>query len=154
MGYFLLMLIGIGIFYWRRSRRTPKRSLYAAECYLKTEEPVPLCGAPDVIWLEDGKRLAVEDYKSRKRRKVYDSDVIQLSVYRLILLNTQSKPVSDYGYISFHNGSRKKVRLLSEGEVVRLVKRYQGILAGQKTPKACRQPAYCRYCPHQKHCKS
>ena len=73
--------------------------------------------------------------------RVYESDIIQLSVYRIILLHQYNVPVANYGYVrtvtETSTGERVryiKTKLLSERQVVKLWRRYQSIRSGQVTP--------------------
>ncbi|AJQ27563.1 hypothetical protein JBW_02217 [Pelosinus fermentans JBW45] len=68
---------------------------------LKINNPIPLCGKPDVVWKTRDGTLIVGDYKSRENQQVYESEVIQLSVYKLLVERTQKRSVADYGFIHF-----------------------------------------------------
>lgn len=144
----LIIILGLG---WHHFRRKPKLVPYLLEYFLKINDPVPLCGKPDVVWINSKGRLIVGDYKSRKRPKVYDSEIIQLSVYRLLLEQTQDKRVADYGYIHFKTKS-VKVKLLSKTEVVRLYYRYWLIMDGKTAPREVSGTRYCQYCSHASQC--
>lgn len=119
------------------SSKEVKRLFDNAVCFLNeqtimTRYPVPLHGKPDqVLRLEDG-RLVVLDTKNRERVIVYFSDLVQLSVYAVILKN-QGHKVCPYGVIRIpHNplDEYRAVKLLKEKEVVALYHRYQAIKAG------------------------
>lgn len=141
------------IAYYIFSRRRRSLSVYFTERPMEMTDPIAVCGTPDVVWIE--KRtgtLIVGDYKSRASQQVYDSDVIQLSVYRLLLRHSQRKPVADYGFIHFHNGRRKRVKLMNERDVIRLYERYIDLITGKATPKRVCRPGYCRYCSHVRLC--
>ncbi|MDU2065403.1 MAG: PD-(D/E)XK nuclease family protein [Sporomusaceae bacterium] len=137
-------------YFWHRS--AAKLVLYRTEWYMEIVDPVPLCGAPDVVWRSRNK-LIVGDYKSRSSCKVYPSDKIQLSVYRLLLKKNQKMPVADYGFIHFANGRKETIKLYSEKEILQLVKRYSAIRAGKIKPEKKCDAFYCRYCSHQGRCK-
>ncbi len=151
MSVILLLLVVAVIYKWYRAKRKDKLMPYRLEHFLKITRPVPLCGKPDVVWLNRQGTLIVGDYKSRLHHQVYDSDIIQLSVYRLLLEKSQQKPVADYGYIHFQ-GHSIKAKLLSEREVIALYHRYSQIIEGQvKSEKtACKN--FCKHCSHQKIC--
>lgn len=150
-GVFWLLLCG-AVYLWYR-RRQDRLTVYRLEPYLKIREPIPLCGAPDVVWRRKGSStLIVGDYKSRANHRIYESDIIQLSVYRFLLLHTQEKAVADYGYIHFNDGSRRRVKLLREKQISKLYERYRKVLAGNIEPaKVCRNE-YCRHCSHRAIC--
>lgn len=150
-GVFCLLLCG-AVYLWYR-RRQDRLTVYRLEPYLKIREPIPLCGAPDVVWLRKGSStLIVGDYKSRVNRRIYESDIIQLSVYRFLLLHTQEKAVADYGYIHFSDGSRRRVKLLREKQLGKLYERYRKILAGAVEPEKVFPREYCRHCSHRAIC--
>ena len=121
---FLLVVIIIILYWWFRTRRKPKLSPYMLEKSLKITDPIPLCGTPDVVWKARDGTLIVGDYKSRNNQQVYQSEVIQLSVYRLLVERTQKKPVADYGFIHFKDRKIVRVNLITEEEVVTLYQRY------------------------------
>jgi CRISPR/Cas system-associated exonuclease Cas4 (RecB family) len=150
---FILLLSVILLFYFITRQRKQALYIYSTEQYMKMADPIALCGALDVVWIEKSTgMLIVGDYKSRDSRQVYDSDIIQLSVYKMLLQHTQNKPVADYGFIHFRNGHRQRVKLLSEKQIVSLYRRYMEIMKGHVKPKVkCRQ-GYCRYCPHRELC--
>lgn len=85
------------------------------------------------------------DTKLRQVNHIYESDIIQLSVYRVILSHKYKAPVAKYGYVrtvvETADGDRVryiKTNLLSEKEVVKLWHRYQSIRSGQvKTSCSC-----------------
>lgn len=81
------------------------------------------------------------DTKLRQINHIYESDIIQLSVYQVILSHKYKVPVAKYGYVRtvVETADGDKVRyikttLLSEKEVVKLWHRYQSIRSGQVKP--------------------
>jgi CRISPR/Cas system-associated exonuclease Cas4 (RecB family) len=153
MSFFIAVIV-IAFYLWRRSRRRPKLSPYMLERFLKITNPVPLCGKPDVVWEAHDGILIVGDYKSRKNHKVYQSEVIQLSVYKLLVEKTQNRPVADYGFIHFKNRHMVKVNLMKEKEIIALHHRYWSIKDGRIKPCMAETPNYCRYCSHNEKCSN
>jgi CRISPR/Cas system-associated exonuclease Cas4 (RecB family) len=151
MSVILLLLAVAMIYTWCSSKRKDKLRPYMLEHFFKITQPVPLCGKPDVVWLNRQGTLIVGDYKSRLKPKVYDSDIIQLSVYRLLLEKSQQKPVANYGYIHFQ-GNSIKVKLLNEQEVIALYHRYWQIVTGQVKSEITTCKNFCKHCSHQKIC--
>lgn len=139
------------LLYWYR--RGQRLSPYQLETLLRIEEPVPLVGKPDVVWINGRGDLVVGDYKSRAHDTVYPSEVIQLSVYKLLLEKTQKRRVKNYGYIHFSGGRKEKVKLLKEKQVLALYRRYQALLAGKVEPRQRETEQYCRYCSHRQECR-
>jgi hypothetical protein len=120
---------------------------------MRITDPVALCGTPDVIWIRGDGMLVVGDYKSRENRQAYDSDIIQLSVYRLLLQRTQKKPVANYGFVHFRNGGgRALVKLMSAKEVIALYHRYLNVIDKKCNSCIAGNRNYCRYCSHQHEC--
>ncbi|XER07559.1 hypothetical protein SRRS_31520 [Sporomusa rhizae] len=141
----------ITIYLWIKNRRKEKLRIYLIEPYVKIDNPIPLCGAPDVVWINKQETLIVADYKNRFN--VYDSDIIQLSVYRLLLEKTQRNKVARYGFIHLKNGKRVKVDLLSNDEVIKLYHRYQGITGGTVRTRYTNSAGYCQYCRYAGNCR-
>ena len=141
------------LFCWRRHQRNSKLTPYMLEHFLKITDPVSLCGTPDVVWITGSGKLVVGDYKSREHfRQVFDSEMIQLSVYKLLLEKTQPKPVANYGFIHFKNRRKVKVKLMSERKVVKLYYRYWQVIDGKDRPCRTDNEHYCKYCSHNDRC--
>lgn len=151
MSFLVLLLAAFILYKWICSRKKAKLTPYMLEHLLKITDPVPLCGKPDVVWMNRKGILIVGDYKSRCDHKIYDSDVIQLSVYRLLVEKTQQKPVASFGYIHFKEASRK-VKLLSEQEIIDLYRRYWKVMEGQGKPNKAESTSYCQHCSHESRC--
>lgn len=130
---------------WQHYENMP-RALRTATVFLNEEEvstrlPVPLHGITDQVFKTGRDKLIVVDTKTREQFRVYTSDIIQLSVYGLILsVKHQGKfAVSPHGYVRVvvdAGGAKEQVRyirvkLLPESEVVALWKKYQAIKKGE-----------------------
>lgn len=152
----MLLIIGfaliVGTYFWRRSRRTAKLSIYLADHYMKIDEPIPICGTPDVVWIDKDGVLIVGDYKSRESCQVQDSDIIQLSVYRVLLERTQRRPVSNKGYVHFKDGRRVRVTLLDEKAIIALYNKYQKIITGKGRARCTNKSGYCQHCSYMDIC--
>ncbi|GMA99328.1 PD-(D/E)XK nuclease family protein [Pelosinus sp. IPA-1] len=149
---FLIVVAVITIYWWLRSRRKPKMSPYMLERFLKITDPIPLCGKPDVVWKTRNGILIVGDYKSRENQQVYESEVIQLSVYKLLIEKTQNIPVADYGFIHFKNKYMKKVHLMKETEIIALYHSYWDVVNGEVEACVASNENYCQYCSHKHKC--
>ena len=150
-----LLLVFIALFFcylWINNKRKNKLKIYSIEHYMKMDNPIPVCGAPDVVWIDRQETLIVGDYKSRYNGKVYESDIIQLSVYRLLLEKTQAKKVAPYGFIHFKNRLRVKVDLLSSDEVISLYRQYQDVTGGTVKAHCTKNKGYCKYCEYLGSC--
>lgn len=148
----MLLTLGIALltafYFLLRNYRKAKLSIYLTDHYMKINEPIPICGTPDVIWIDQAGVLIVGDYKSRQSCKVQQSDIIQLSVYRVLLEHTQRRSVSNEGFVHFKNGRWIRVKLLDERAIIALYQKYQNILDGKGNARCTHNSNYCQYCSH------
>ncbi|EPS8934101.1 hypothetical protein ACVJEA_002742 [Vibrio cholerae] len=134
---------------WWKSENMPyelrSATLFLSEQDISTTQPVPMHGRVDQVYQTKNGVLIPLDTKLRQVNHIYESDIIQLSVYRVILSHKYKAPVAKYGYVrtvvETADGDRVryiKTSLLSEKEVVKLWHRYQSIRSGQvKTSCSC-----------------
>lgn len=61
--------------------------------------PVQVSGRVDQVYQTPAGVLILVDTKTRRYHSVYTSDIVQLSLYAMILLHTGSSPVSRTGYV-------------------------------------------------------
>ncbi len=122
--------------------------LAASEVSVFCVSPVPLHGRIDQLFQLPSGKCVILDTKYRPDRTVYDSDLVQMSAYRLILQNCRYQNafhrhrMETYGYIRFVNENDNgdfeiryvRVDLLSNKQVVELWKRYQRIHYGLIPP--------------------
>lgn len=127
---------------WWKSENMPyelrSATLFLSEQDISTTQPVPMHGRVDQVYQTKNGVLIPLDTKLRQVNHIYESDIIQLSVYRVILSHKYKAPVAKYGYVrtvvETADGDRVryiKTNLLSEKEVVKLWHRYQSIRSGQ-----------------------
>ncbi|MBG9433307.1 hypothetical protein I5772_22220 [Klebsiella pneumoniae] len=134
---------------WWKSENMPyelrSATLFLSEQDISTTQPVPMHCRVDQVYQTKNGVLIPLDTKLRQVNHIYESDIIQLSVYRVILSHKYKAPVAKYGYVrtvvETADGDRVryiKTNLLSEKEVVKLWHRYQSIRSGQvKTSCSC-----------------
>ncbi|MFC1337329.1 MAG: hypothetical protein G8D89_20865 [gamma proteobacterium symbiont of Clathrolucina costata] len=113
----------------------PLSLLEGAVCFMneqniKTLTPVPLHGRVDQVFkLRDG-RLLILDTKVRERVKAYPSDIVQLTVYAIIL-KYQGHNVCPFALLRFPLPDNKAaylyVNLYPESKIIALYQRYQAI---------------------------
>lgn len=116
---------------WASEENMPHRlmmsRLFLSETPLSTRTPIPLHGTPDQVFMARNGQLLLVDTKVRGRHRVEKADIVQLSVYRVILAHTHiGRPVASFGYIRTvvpnaplrHRARYHKVRLLSESAVI------------------------------------
>ena len=80
--------------------RTAK--LVASEQHYRCQKPVALSGTPDQVYRLLEGALVVVDTKRRPRARVYDADIAQLSIYRVLLAAQKAfrgQPLAAYGYV-------------------------------------------------------
>ena len=158
-----------GLFKWASKRRwlarenlpleLAKASIWAVEKFIYCNSPVYLSGKADRIFLTLNKQLCVVDTKTHKQKKVFQSDIIQLSVYAFILRHNRRinwhYAVAPFGFVRLDNCSGVaylKVKLLSDEALISLAQDYLTIRDGKQQPKYCRNPTFCRNCSYRYRC--
>jgi CRISPR-associated exonuclease Cas4 len=105
-----------------------------------------------------GGELLLVELKTRKRDAVRMSDVIELSVQRIVVQDQTKEPVSSTAWVVVENantGVRKphKVHLLGTEEVGALTERYRFVMTGLiRRPSPSPSQAMCRNCGHLARC--
>ena len=138
---------------WAISERLPwelrDAIIFLNERDIATRSPFPLHGRPDQVLQLRDQSLVILDTKTRDYVFVHLSDIIQLSVYAVIL-SGQGYRVRPYGYIRLvlRNTEPKKVRyvkvrLLKTKQIQKLWLRYWK-LADRKTKAQCTGSKICR----------
>lgn len=128
--------------------------LWLAEKQIKCETPVPLHGKPDQVFRLRNGKLVVVEVKTRSR--VFRSDIMQMSVYRTILVSS-GEDVADYGYIRTVTaaGERFLRRPLYEPRIVVAAwKRYHEMKAGAVMPARSSFKRLCSTCGHRDRCNA
>jgi hypothetical protein len=128
---------------WWNKENMPRKlrgaSLFMNESDISTCTPMALHGRVDQVFKTKSNVLIPVDTKTRDSVRVYKSDIIQLSVYQLILkkiYGTKFK-ISNEGYIRIVVEEGKKeiisyipVKLISEKKIQNLYHRYKAIKDG------------------------
>lgn len=101
---------------WRNAENMPielqRAVVFMNEQDIHMTEPVRLHGRVDQVYLTNSRLLVAVDTKTRNRHRTYASDVLQLSLYGVILRQS-ALPVANYGYIRtvvYLSDARKSVR--------------------------------------------
>lgn len=88
---------------WFEDERMPamlrNAVLYMNEKSISMAKPVHLEGRVDQVYLLESGMLMPVDTKTRDRHVVYDSDIMQLSMYAMILAYTTNRTVCDAGFV-------------------------------------------------------
>lgn len=121
---------------WHRAEAMPGElrtaELVLSECPIWTYTPLPLQGVPDQVYEALNGDLILVDTKNRRVPRVYFSDIVQLSVYRLILRHTRFAPVAGrsvrgYAYVRCQWGRAVQylpAQLLADEQVLAFALRY------------------------------
>lgn len=135
--------------------------LVMSEQAIATTAPVPMHGKPDEVYCFRRVLIPLET-KTRKRIEVRASDVVQLSVYAVILRHMQdphgllpTRRIAKEGWLRIVTPKEtvfRPVKLLSEEDVVLLWHHYHAIRAGEQEPERAIHPGICRHCGHAGRC--
>lgn len=131
--------------WWRWGKR-----VFAVERLIVLHHPIALSGAPDLVLQRWGGELVVHDLKNREQDKVFESDAVQLSLYRFLLEKSTGRRVSDVGWIRVRRKGRAEdvelpVQLWGDDRVIDLWQRYQRMRAGAET-KTTQHAGLCQRC--------
>ena len=159
IAFVLLVALATYIWFLRKGRPSAampselaEAKLWAAEKEIFCTSPVPLHGKPDQVFLLLNGQLVVVDVKSHAR--AYPSDIMQMSVYRVILLSAGHR-VADYGYIrAITPGGEKFIKrnLFETRVVITAWTRHHGLIDGLISPSLTKIQALCKTCGHRGRC--
>lgn len=152
---FAFLIIAVILFYafYAKSRKTPSSTpneadripveLQGAKCVMSEQnisvrKPTALHGRVDQVFEMKNGRWVVVDTKRRNYNRVFPSDIVQLTVYAVILANN-GHPVVPYGYVRLVNqagvATYKKVTLFTADTVVALRERYLALKYNKVSPR-------------------
>ena len=143
---------------WERRERRPmalrQGRLFMSEREIRSRHPVPLVGRPDQVYrLSDG-TLCVVDTKRRNTARVYAADVLQLSVYGVILRALHHR-VSDAAFVRVVTPQGIEyvpVTLYTTEAVVNVWHRLMGLRGGVLIPSCPVHASLCKGCGHVRRC--
>lgn len=106
--------------------------LLFSEQPLWAHKPVPLYGVPDQVYLTHDRELVLVDTKNRSRPRVTLKDVVQLSVYLVILRYARhpaivGRAARPYAYVRCETNGKVQylaVRLLNTEQILHFVRIY------------------------------
>lgn len=160
----LLLLVGLVLLWWARTKREETGLPHGRVIYDDTgawqECPRPLfsrryllAGKPDYIVAQDEDLIPVEVKPRRSAEKPYDSDVLQLAAYCLLIEETFGKAPT-HGILKYSRATfaieytpRLRRQLLDTMEDMRLD------LGAEKVPPSHDSPRRCHACGHREHCE-
>lgn len=132
--------------------------LIYVERLFRVSAPVSLTARIDRAYRLPSGVIVLVELKTRWINLPCRSDVVQLSVQRLVM-EGQAQAVAPYGYVVVKRPSRAspytahRVELMSGADLVALVHRREDILAGRVRPRHAARPDTCRTCAFRSECE-
>ena len=111
-------------------------------------------GALDQLYRLTNKQHVLTDTKTRNDVRVYKKDIVQISVYRTILVR-KGYDMADYAYfriVTPEGVFYSKQKLLTEAQVVVEYDRTQQVLTRKVDPKYAAHKGMCTGCAQQSNC--
>lgn len=160
-----ILLLGFAVWFWRQrhrdaraeweaSERRPallrKARLVMSEKPIRCRQPVPLHGRVDQVYALKSGELCIVDTKARRIPRVYPSDIIQGSVYAMILRNT-GHTIHGTAYVRQTWEGRIRYlpyELLSDEQVIQLYDHRADLLKHPESARLAIHPALCQHCGH------
>ena len=132
-------------------------SLAYAEQTFSLDHPIKLIARVDRAYRYKGK-LTLMEYKIRRVERVFMSDVIELSVQKMILELASGTKVNNYGFVVVEHpdiaGRRAmKVFLLNHKQIIALYHRRMALLNQTITADHTESSSQCRRCEFLMECK-
>lgn len=162
-------LAGVALFRLRltRARRVELASrpedladanLVYMEERFRARRPIPLVARIDRAYrVADGAIVLVE-LKTRWKSRAYATDVIQLSVQKMVIEGQTGQRVATHAFVTVREptgtdaGRSHRIELLERSEVVALYQRRQDIIAGKVAPRYAGSSKACRDCAFRERC--
>ena len=142
---------------WVKSENIPielqEARLLQSEEPISTNSPRKMHGIPDQVYLSKINTQIIVDSKTRNKLVVYDSDIVQMSVYKLIL-ESNGHHVSSYGYFRIVTPGETryfKKSLLNSKQVIFKYDRTKAILSGNTIAEKA-DTGKCFNCTQKKNC--
>lgn len=148
-------VVAAALAWWLASRFRERD--FSRETPYAINAPFPLSGIPDLVRQERWGELVIHDLKTRARAVWFESDKIQLSLYRLLVERATGRRVRPVGYIRVRAPGKADqelaVPLYGEAELIALYDRYIALLSGQEQARWAKSSALCSLCGfNQKQC--
>lgn len=133
-----------------RPRELANAELVYMEKLFRIREPIRLVAKVDRVYrLPEGSLVLVE-LKTRRRDRVYPSDIIQLSAQKLAIEHQTGAVIDPYAFVSALGRNRKmrshQVRLLDAATVVDLYRRREAIFTRRVSPAYASSESACPGC--------
>lgn len=133
-------------------------TLVASERLFRCKHPVALSGTPDQVYRLQNGSLVIVDTKRRRRATVFDADIAQVSLYRVLLQNQsrfRQQSFAEYGYLRLVTSAGvhyEQIPLWTPEQVVQLHRRYWSLREGLTAPQGATFAGLCRQCGHRQRC--
>ena len=157
---------------WRRSletnaARTERASRPAAlrdaelvymERLFRVSTPVGLVAKLDRAYRLPSGVIVLVEFKMRRSNQPSLSDVIQLSAQRMAVMGQTGQSVASYGYVLVKTPAPRvlptahRVKLITDEQVVALVRRREDVLAGRVLPRSSYSQKACLTCAFRAQC--
>lgn len=128
------------------------------ERLFRTSKPVGVVAKIDRVYRMPTGLLVLVELKTRWANQPSLSDVIQLSAQRVAVMGQTHQAVASYAYVMVKAPTRRalptvhRVQLMTDEQVVALVKRREDILAGRVLPRSSYSQKACLTCVFRAQC--
>ena len=122
------------------------------ERLFRISTPVGLVAKLDRAYRMPSGLLVLVEFKTRWSNQPCLSDVIQLSAQRMAVMGQTGRSVASYGYVMVKPPTRRalpiahRVQLMTDEEMVALIKKREDILAGRVMPRQSHSRNACLTC--------
>ena len=134
-------------------------TLVYMEKQFRISNPVGLVAKLDRAYRTPHGVIVLVEFKTRSLNQPFLSDVIQLSAQRVALMGQTGQTVASYAYVMIKMRSWRalsiahRVNLMSHEQIIALVRRREGILAGRVLPRGPLSPNTCLSCAFRPQCR-
>jgi CRISPR-associated exonuclease Cas4 len=161
---FLLLIVGLVLLWWARSKQEETGLPQGRVIYDDTEAwqecPRPLfsrryllTGKPDYIVAQGEDLIPVEVKPRRRAETPYDSDVLQLAAYCLLIEDSFGK-IPPYGIIKYSQATFAiEYTPQLRGQLLDTMRNMRRDLGAGKVPPSHDSSRRCRACGHREHCE-
>ena len=128
------------------------------ERLFRISTPIGLVAKLDRAYRLPSGLLVLVEFKTRSSNQPCLSDVIQLSAQRMAVMGQTGQSVASHGYVMVKAPTRRalpithRVKLMTDEQVVALVKRREDILAGRVLPRWPVSRKTCLSCAFRAQC--
>ena len=141
-----------------RPRALRDATLIYMEKQFRISNPVGLVAKLDRAYRMPSGMIVLVEFKTRRLDRPLLSDVVQLSAQRVAVMGQTGETVASYAYVMIKTRSWRalpiahRVNLMSHEQVVALVRRREGILAGRVLPRGPSSLKTCDACSFRGSC--